>query len=81
MPTKKEPVVIEHKDKMGRTLAVGDCVAFPHHNTLVIGVIKKLNPKTLGISSSRYITSQKYSDDTVKLEGPDVTLYLLKDKK
>jgi hypothetical protein len=73
---------IEHCDKLGRPLAVGDCIAFPDHNELVIGTINKLNPKMVRVgrlhSATRY---NKYSHDMVKLEGPDVTMYLLKNSK
>ena len=40
----------EHKDKLGRLLKVGDCVAYPDSNSLVVGVVKKLNPKMIGVS-------------------------------
>lgn len=77
----KEEIV--HKDRLGRTLAVGDCVAYPSGNTLIIGVIKKINPKMVGVSAigkNRAWSSakNKYPMDCVRLDGPEVTMYLLR---
>jgi len=74
-------VVPEHKDKLGRLLKVGDCVAYPGSNTLMIGTVKKLNPKMVGVSmlgKHAWGPSNKYPDDLVLLEGPEVTMYLLR---
>lgn len=78
--------IIEHKDKLGRTLKEGDCVAYPSHNTLEVGVIKKANPKMLtvwklGNGGRHYNGSRKYPSDLVLLDGPEVTLYVLKNSK
>lgn len=70
-----------HYDLIGRELAVGDCVAFPGYNSLSIGTVVKLNPKMIGvvnIKSKRSRAQLKYPGDLVKLDGPDVTFYLLK---
>lgn len=74
-------VIPEHKDKLGRLLKVGDCVAYPGSNSLIIGVVKKINPKMIGVSmlgKHAWGPSNKYPEDCVLLEGPEVTLYLLK---
>lgn len=84
MPTKKEPVIIEHRDKLGRLLQVGDVVCYPDHNSIEVGTVKKLNPKMVkvfkaGVKNSRWYTgSNKYPDDLVKVDGPEVSIYLLK---
>lgn len=75
--------LIVHKDRLGRDLKVGDCVAYPSGNTLVIGVVKKLNPKMVGVSalgkSNRCGNPKnKYPIDCVRLDGPEVTMYLLR---
>jgi hypothetical protein len=73
--------VPEHRDKLGRLLNVGDCVAYPSSNSLVVGIVKKLNPKMIGVSQlgeDRWGDSNKYSNDLVILDGPDVTMYLIK---
>lgn len=73
--------VPQHKDRLGRILELGDCVAFPNSNNLAIGTIKKINPvmvKVGNLSRTSSWTANKYPQDTVKLEGADVTLYLLK---
>lgn len=76
--------LIEHKDRLGRNLSVGDCVAVAHRNELMIGTIKKLNPKMLNVvevgsrgwrASDGY---KKYPSECVQLSGADVTMYLLK---
>jgi hypothetical protein len=75
---------IEHRDKLGRLLAVGDAVCYPDHNSLGLGTVKKLNPKMVKVfeagrtSSSWYTGSNKYPSDLVKIDGPEVTMYLLK---
>ena len=74
---------IEHKDKLGKPIKVGDCVAYPGGNTLLIGTVKKLNTKMItvwevGSHDSWYIGSRKYPQDLIKVDGPEVTMYLLK---
>lgn len=79
--SKKQP---EHKDKLGRVLAVGDAVCYPSHNSLELGTVKKLNPKMVKVheagraSSKWYSGSNKYPNDLVKVDGPEVTMYLLR---
>jgi hypothetical protein len=69
----------EHKDKLGRSIKVGDFVAFPDRNSLEVGVVKKLNPKMIGVGRIKSKYSQnKYPQDIVRLEGPEVSIYLLK---
>jgi hypothetical protein len=82
MGTVKPP--IEHRDKLGRLLKVGDCVAYPGSNMLIIGTVKKLNPKMVGVTrlgKEGWGPSNKYPQDCVLLDGPEVTLYLLKNGK
>lgn len=79
-------VEVEHKDRLGRVLKVGDCVAYPSGNTLIIGVIKKINPKMVGVSALGKANSwssakNKYPMDCVRLDGPEVTMYLLRGEK
>ena len=76
--------IFEHRDRLGRMLKIGDCVAVSHHNQLMIAVIKKLNPKMLKVTElgSQYRSEyNKYSSECVLLEGPEVSLYLLKHQK
>jgi hypothetical protein len=73
--------IYEHRDRMGRLLKTGDCVAYPTHNSLSIGTIKKLNPKMVkvvpvGIKFGSW--ANKYPQDLVLLDGPEVTMYFLK---
>lgn len=79
MATKPE---IEHKDRLGRVLAVGDCVVYPSHNSLSVGTVTKLNPKMVKVvpvgTKYRHYGSNKYPQDIVRVEGPEVTMYLLK---
>lgn len=76
----------EHNDKLGRALQEGDCVAYPDSNTLVIGTVIKLNPKMVkvkGLNTTGYWArgTNKYPNDLVKLDGEDVTMYLLKNTR
>lgn len=81
MLPREEP---SHKDKLGRLLKVGDCVVYPAYNSLEIGTVKKLNKKMVKVwrASVRltkwYTGSNKYPNDIVIVEGPEVTMYLLK---
>ena len=69
----------EHTDKLGRPIKVGDFVAFPDRNSLEVGVVKKLNPKMIGVGRIKSKWSQnKYPQDIVRLEGPEVSMYLLR---
>jgi len=79
MSEKKVKEPIEHKDKLGRLLKVGDCVAYPSSNSLMIGIVKKLNPKMVGVKplKNNWGSGNKYPQDIVLLEGPEVTMYLL----
>ena len=69
-----------HRDKLGVLLALGDYVAYPDSNQLRIGSITKLNAKMITIMdvNKRYGTTRKYSADTVKLTGSELTMYILK---
>jgi len=73
---KKEQVIPEHHDILGNLLSVGDYVAYPETNTLIVGKIEKLNPKMVRVKG--VWTSLKYPADVVKLDGPMLTAYLLK---
>lgn len=66
----------EHRDILGRILAVGDHVAYPDTNHMHLGKIEKINPKMIRIQGRWPVL--KYPKDTVKLEGPDLVMYLLK---
>lgn len=81
---KKTKSTPEHRDKLGKLLEVGDAVCYPCQNSLELGTVKKLNPKMVkvfeaGRSNSKwYSGSNKYPQDLVKIDGPEVTMYLLK---
>ena len=70
----------EHRDILGRVLAVGDHVAYPDSNGLRLGKLDKLNQKMVRVVTGRQwrSTVNKYPIDTVKLDGPDLVMYLLK---
>lgn len=70
----------EHKDKLGRTISIGDFVAYPQSNSLYVGKITKLNPKmvkVLALPRAKW-DHNKYPDDVVKLEATDMTWFMLK---
>jgi hypothetical protein len=83
-PQKQPKPQPQHKDKLGRLIALDDFVAFPNHNGLSVGKIIKLNNKMVKIleikKPTRYGASEynKYPDDVVKLEQSDMTWYILK---
>jgi hypothetical protein len=73
-----------HKDKLGRTIALGDFVAYPQSNSLRVGKIIKLNNKMVKVlditKPSKYAPGEynKYPHDCAKLEQTDMTWYILK---
>ena len=75
-------VILEHRDLLGRVLNIGDCVAYPQSNNLAIGVIRKLNPKMIGVKRIGHTgwgsEKNRYPQDCVKLEGPEVTMFIIK---
>ena len=72
--------VPDHRDILNRVLAVGDYVAYPDSNTMKMGKIDKLNQKMVRVTTGKEwrSTVNKYPKDTVKLEGPDLVMHLLK---
>lgn len=75
-----------HVDILGRSLAVGDCVACPDGNSLSVATVVKLTPKMVKVRRvgtkaniwGKYYDANKYSKDLVKLDGPEVSFYILK---
>lgn len=75
-----------HVDILGRPLAVGDCVACPANNGLAVARVVKLTAKMVRVRRvgakvsiwGKYRGTTKYARDLVKLEGPEVSFYLLK---
>ncbi len=71
---------IQHRDKLGQSLNVGDCVVYPLNNSLIVGTVRKFNPKMIGVTRIEGWAreSNKYPSDVVKVSGPEVTMYLIK---
>ena len=73
-----------HKDKLGQEISAGDCVVWPNYNSLENGLVVKINPKMVKVKRieppKRWesTTWNKYPKDIVKLEGPLVSLYIIK---
>lgn len=76
----KAPIL--HHDIFGQELALDDCVVYPQSNSMQIGKVIKINPKMISVRGlgSRYRRSEtlKYPIDLVKVQGAEVTMYLLK---
>ena len=79
-----KPAIVHH-DKLGREIEVGACVAVAHHNALAVATVVKINPKTVKIKIANTATyswysghHNKYGDQMVVVDGPEVTMYLLK---
>ncbi len=76
----------EHKDKLGIVLKEGDCVATASSNSLIIARVLRLTPKMVRIKQVKLPTQRyswetnKYPSDVIKLDGPDVTMYLLRNE-
>ena len=76
--------IIEHKDRLGKSIKIGDFVAAADNNRLSVGIINKINPKMIQyktISQEKFFHGRrvnKYPYDVVVIEGPEVSVYLLK---
>ena len=69
-----------HRDRLGILIALGDYIAYPDNNQLRVGSITKLNAKMITVMdvNKRYGSTRKYPNDTVKLGGSELTMYILK---
>jgi hypothetical protein len=76
-------VIPEHCDILGQPLVVGDCVVYPVMNTMYVGTVTKLNPKMVKVKrvgTRRSSEQNKYPADLAKVNGAEVTMYLLKNQ-
>jgi hypothetical protein len=79
---------MEHRDYLGRLIEVGDSVIFviPGGRELQLGRVSKLTNKNVRVVfriDNGYYKGQEHSavrppKDVVKVDGPDLTLFLLK---
>lgn len=75
---------IEYVDKLGQPIKEGDCVAWPDHNTLQVGLIVKVNLKTVKVKlieppkKWQPVTWNKYPHNVIRLNGSAVSMYILK---
>ncbi len=74
---------VVHVDCLSRPLKEGDCVAVAHRNQLMIAVVKKLHNKmiTVGTLGTYNGTYKKYASECALLEGPEVSMFILKNRK
>ena len=80
----KEKTKPDHRDALNREVDVGDFVAVAYHNRLMLATVTKLNNKMIRVKevkspAHKWQTGEHnvYSSQCVRVEGPDVTLYLL----
>ncbi len=74
---KETPV---HRDALGKTIQIGDFVAFAQSNSLSMGKITKLNPKMVKVLKLPRARSDynKYPSDIVKVDNAEMTWFMLK---
>jgi len=83
---------LAHYDRIGREIKIGDVVAYPDNNRMEIGIITKLNKimvKVKKMGNGQHIRSgwtardrgekNRYPADIVVIDGPDVTMYILRE--
>ena len=73
----------EHTDKLGNKLKIGDKVAAAHKGNLKICTVTKLNRKMIKIVPITKVMHlvdgyNIYSSDAVLIDGPRVSMYILK---
>ena len=72
------------EDFLKRKLDIGDSVVFipPYSKTMTLGRVVAFSPKMVRVVyqdwKKREIESNRYSGELVKVDGPDLTMYLLK---
>jgi hypothetical protein len=82
---------VVHLDLLGRPVAENDMVAYSHHNSLEVGRVSQVNPKTIRIVPvrNRIVPVRntgwrgskgilKYSSQCVHIGGPELTAWILK---
>lgn len=80
----KKDDIPEHRDRLGKLINIGDFVAAADNGSLSVGTICKLHPKMIQyqtISQEKYWHGRrvnKYPYDVVIVEGPHISMYLLK---
>ena len=74
--------VFEHRDILGNVLTLNDAVVAVDQNHMYVGKITKLTPRMVKVCrlNSTWSTN-KYAQDTLKIEGPEVIMYILKNSK
>ena len=82
---KKIAPTVVHKDKLDNVLEPGVHVAYPVHNQMVIGTVVKCSPKMvmvreLGVDTKSrwYSDTRKYPSECIKVDGPRLTMYIIK---
>ena len=78
-----KPVSV-HDDLLGQPLSIGDCVVFSINSGVSLGIVIKLHPKMVSIKrvDPKWSWSMnKYPNTLVKVQGAEVTMYLLKNSK
>ena len=75
--------MIEHRDKFGKKLIVGDYVVFSRKSHLELGKVIKLNKKMVKVRElpvvGKYANEyNKYGSDTTFVDIKDATFYLIK---
>ena len=75
-----------HKDFLKRDLAIGDYVVFPApYGGMKLGKIIRFSPKQIRVEwtykgnrgTVGAMDASRYSNQCVRVEGPDLTMYLL----
>tara|TARA_B110000503_G_scaffold129918_1_gene202700 strand:- start:2162 stop:2380 length:219 start_codon:yes stop_codon:yes gene_type:complete len=71
-----------HKDILGNEIKEGDSVVYPHHNSMKVGLVAKLNPKMVNIIAiGRSYADRKYPNEVLVVDDPKITMYILKNSK
>jgi hypothetical protein len=73
---KPEPI---HHDLLGTQIKMGDYVAFSVGRDMCVGTVTKMHNKMIGVTPlGKAYYNNFYSKNVVIVDGPKVTMYLLK---
>jgi hypothetical protein len=82
MTTQIQEVI--HKDLFGHDINTGTVVAYARSNMMHIGVVGKMTKKMIKVNSvNGYVRGEclQYPENTIVLDSPEVTMYMLKKQR
>ena len=75
-------MVVMHKDVLGNEIKENCIIAYPSHNRLKIGTVRKCTPKMVSVVPvGKQYWDRKYPYEVLVVDDPKISLYILKNSK